>query len=54
MTDEDVKRKLAVIFSAVLQLLTIGGLGIWMLADFLIIIFGEFSDGKGNKIKNWV
>lgn len=41
-------------FSAVLQLLTLGGLGIWMLTDFLIIIFGEFSDGKGKKIKNWI
>lgn len=41
-------------FSAVLQFLTLGGLGIWMLTDFLIIIFGEFSDGKGKKIKNWI
>jgi len=42
------------LFTAVLQLLTLGGLGIWMLADFLIIIFGEFSDAQGNKIKRWV
>ncbi len=54
MTDEGVKRKLAAMFSAVLQFLTLGGLGIWMLRDFLNNIFSEFLDGKENKIKNWV
>ncbi|MDR3414012.1 MAG: TM2 domain-containing protein [Formivibrio sp.] len=37
--------------SAVVQLFTLGGLGIWALADFLIIVFGEFKDGNGAKIK---
>ena len=40
--------------SGILQLLTIGGLVFWTLADMLIIVFGEFSDRDGKKIKNWV
>lgn len=38
-------------FSGIAQVLTLGGLGIWALADFIIIAFGEFSDGKNQKIK---
>jgi len=34
------------------QVLTIGGLGIWCFIDFLIILFGEFTDGDGKKISN--
>jgi len=40
--------------SGVLQLITIGGLGIWYIVDFLIIIFGEFTDSEGKKIKEWI
>jgi adenylate cyclase len=40
--------------SGVLQLLTIGGLGIWYIVDFLIILFGEFTDSEGKKIKEWI
>ena len=39
--------------TAVAQLLTIGGLGIWSFIDFLIILFGEFTDADGFKIRNW-
>lgn len=39
--------------TGILQLLTIGGLGIWAFVDFLIILFGEFTDKQGNKIKAW-
>lgn len=39
--------------SGVLQLLTIGGLGIWYIVDFLIILFGEFTDSEGKKIREW-
>ncbi len=38
--------------TAVAQLLTIGGLGIWSFIDFLIIAFGEFTDADGFKIRN--
>ena len=36
--------------SAVFQLLTIGGFGIWAFIDFLIIVFGQFTDSNGNRI----
>ena len=32
----------------VVQLLTLGGCGIWALIDFIIIIVGNFKDAKGN------
>jgi hypothetical protein len=32
----------------VVQLLTLGGCGIWALIDFIIIIVGNFKDSKGN------
>lgn len=37
---------------AVIQLLTLGGCGIWTLVDFIIIIMGNFKDAQGNPIKN--
>jgi TM2 domain-containing membrane protein YozV len=39
--------------TAILQLVTIGGLGIWALVDFIIILFGEFTDKQGKKITAW-
>jgi hypothetical protein len=35
------------------QLLTLGGLGIWAFTDFLIILFGKFTDSRGDKITEW-
>jgi serine/threonine protein kinase len=40
--------------TATLQLLTLGGLMLWALVDALIILFGEFTDGDGRKITDWV
>jgi len=40
--------------SAKVQLFTVGGLGIWFLIDLIFIIFGEFADGEGRKIRQWV
>ena len=37
--------------SGIFMILTIGGLGIWALADFIIACFGEFTDAEGKKIK---
>jgi len=36
----------------VIQLLTLGGCGIWALVDFIIIVSGNFKDANGNQIKN--
>ena len=37
--------------TAVAQLLTCGGCGIWALIDFVMILTGNFTDAKGNLIK---
>ena len=36
----------------VVQLLTLGGCGIWTIIDFIIIVSGNFKDAQGNPIKN--
>ena len=37
--------------TAIFQLLTFGGCFLWAIADFLIIIFGEFKDSDGRKLQ---
>jgi TM2 domain-containing membrane protein YozV len=37
--------------TGVLQLLTLGGLGIWVLVDFILIVTGSFKDSEGLPIK---
>ena len=39
--------------TGVLQLLTLGGLGIWVIIDFIMIIIGKFSDKEGNLLTEW-
>ena len=39
--------------SAVLQLITLGGLGIWWLADMIMIATGSFRDDDGRLVSNW-
>ena len=39
--------------TGILQLVTLGGLGIWALIDFIMIIVGGFTDKEGNKITQW-
>jgi len=38
--------------SGVVQLLTLGGLGVWSFIDLILIAVGNFSDGEGLPIKN--
>ena len=38
--------------TGVLQLLTFGGLGIWVLIDLIMIALGKFTDKEGLVIKN--
>jgi class 3 adenylate cyclase len=40
--------------SAKVMLCTIGGLGIWYVIDSVIVLFGEFTDKEGKRIKDWV
>ena len=36
--------------TGVLQLLTCGGLGLWVFIDFIMILVGAFTDADGQKI----
>lgn len=38
--------------TGILQLLTLGGFGIWVLIDFIMIAVGSFTDSEGRYIKN--
>ncbi len=38
--------------TGILMLLTLGGLGIWALIDFIIIAIGSFKDAEGRRIRN--
>jgi TM2 domain-containing membrane protein YozV len=40
--------------TAILQLCTLGGVGIWACIDLIIIICGAFTDKAGKKISVWV
>jgi len=37
--------------TGILQLVTLGGLGIWALIDMIIIIMQKFTDSEGNTLK---
>ena len=37
--------------TGIAQLLTLGGLGIWALVDFIMVVTGNFKDGQGLPIK---
>lgn len=38
--------------TGILQLITLGGCGIWTHIDLIMIITGSFTDKDGNKITN--
>lgn len=38
--------------TGILQLITLGGCGIWTLVDLIMIITGKFTDNDGYEIKN--
>ncbi len=40
--------------TAILQILTLGGLGIWSLVDLILLATGEMNDAQGRKVRNWV
>ena len=37
--------------TGILMIITLGGLGIWTLIDFIMIIVGKFKDKEGMEIK---
>ncbi|MFF2177988.1 TM2 domain-containing protein [Lysinibacillus sp. NPDC058147] len=37
--------------TGILMIITLGGLGIWALIDFIMIIIGNFKDKEGKEIK---
>jgi TM2 domain-containing membrane protein YozV len=36
--------------TGILMILTLGGLGIWTLIDFIMILVGSFKDGEGKNL----
>lgn len=38
--------------TAILMIFTCGGLGIWALIDFIMVVVGNFRDSDGRVIKN--
>ena len=38
--------------TGIVQLLTLGGCGLWALIDFIMILVGSFTDANGNTIKS--
>ena len=39
--------------TAILMILTLGGIGIWAIIDFILIVVGSFKDKDGNRITEW-
>jgi TM2 domain-containing membrane protein YozV len=39
--------------TGILQILTLGGLGIWTTIDLIMILAGSFKDKDGKVVKNW-
>ena len=39
--------------TGILMIVTLGGLGIWVLIDLIMLIMGSFTDKDGNKLTEW-
>ncbi len=40
--------------TGIAMLLTLGGLGVWALIDFIMAVVGVMKDKEGKVIKNWI
>ena len=40
--------------TAILMILTLGGVGIWTLVDLIFIMTGLFRDKEGKRVFNWM
>ncbi|MES2324683.1 MAG: TM2 domain-containing protein [Pseudomonadota bacterium] len=39
--------------TGILMILTFGGLGLWTLIDFIMIVIGSFRDAEGKLLNQW-
>lgn len=39
--------------TGILMIITLGGLGVWVLVDFIMILLGSFRDKEGLRLYNW-
>ncbi|SDS75251.1 TM2 domain-containing protein [Paraoerskovia marina] len=39
--------------TGVLMIVTLGGLGVWVLVDFIMLLIGSFRDKQGLKLTQW-
>jgi TM2 domain-containing membrane protein YozV len=39
--------------TGILMILTLGGLGIWVLVDLIMIAVGSFRDAEGRRVFRW-
>lgn len=40
--------------TAILMFCTIGGFGVWVFIDLIMIVIGSFEDKEGKKVFKWV
>lgn len=40
-------------FTGAIQLITVGGFGIWYIVDLIFIVLGGFTDSDGKRLVNW-
>jgi hypothetical protein len=40
--------------TGLLMLFTLGGLGIWWLADLIMLVTGQFRDKEGRRVTEWM
>lgn len=39
--------------TGILQLVTLGGIGIWAIIDLIVLVTGNFRDANGNPVTKW-
>jgi TM2 domain-containing membrane protein YozV len=39
--------------TGILMVLTFGGVGVWAIIDFIVIVVGSFRDKEGRVLSNW-
>ena len=39
--------------TGILQMLTLGGLGFWVIFDAVLLVLGKFVDAEGAQLRDW-